>query len=73
MGFAAFWVSIVCNSATAYTEHQICTRRSWIGGDVVDMPFGVINPTDYRDPNGINKFPKFLRSKNVSFLAHLMQ
>ena len=49
-GGSLYWV--VCNSDS--TEHQICTQRSWIiGGEVVDVLFGVITnrPQQIRDPN----------------------
>ena len=50
---------VFCRSATAYTEHQICTQNAWIiSGDVVDVPFGVIDPTNNGTPIRDHQTPK---------------
>jgi len=52
-----------CHS-TAYTEHHICTQRSLtIGGEVVDVPFGVIVPTGKGHPMGTSN-PKICEFQN---------
>ena len=58
---------LFCTSATAYIEHQICTQKAWIiSGDVVDVPFGVSDPTNNGTPMGITKPQIFFGSKKFS-------
>jgi len=63
--FSGFWGWVFCLSATAYIEHQICTQKAWVtSGDVVDVPFGVSDPTNNGTPMGTTKPQKVFNSKN---------
>jgi len=57
VGFSAFSGWVVCNLATAYTEHQICMQRAWIiSREAIDVPFGVIDCTDNGGPANPKNF-----------------
>ena len=68
--FLCFCGWVACNSVTASTEHQFYTQRAWIiGGEVVDVPFRVINPTDKGIPMGNRKPPNFSVLSNTEKFA----
>jgi len=66
ISFWGFWPFRLL--ATAYTEHQICMQRAWIiSGEVVDVPFGVVDPHISEPQWGISKPPKNFGSNNLMF------
>jgi len=70
------WGLVFCLSATAYIEHQICMQKAWvIRGDVVDVLFGVSDPTNNGTPMamGTTKPQKVFDFKNLFYIAHLTQ
>jgi len=56
----------VCLSDRAYREHQIYMQKAWvISGDVVDVPFGVSDPTNNGTPMGDHQTPKRFRFQKI--------
>jgi len=67
--FSRFLGCVCCRSATAYTEHQICTQKAWIiSGDVVDVPFGVSDPLRITEPQWGTTKPRKIFDPKICFL-----
>jgi len=64
----------VCLSDRAYREHQIYMQKAWvISGDVVDVPFGVSDPTNNGTPMGTTKPQNVFDSKKLFYIAYPTQ
>jgi len=71
--FSGFLGWAFCWSAST-AEHQICTQKAWIiSGDVVDVPFGVSDPTNNGTPMGDHQTPKIFLFQKLFSVAHPTQ